>query len=73
MSTTTLPSSTLPGRVVTLYDVDGNEIAVVFARDGTAALAADPRVVDSLGRIEERLARLVEIGEALLPHILSMK
>lgn len=72
MSTATLPGTTL-SRSVTLYDADGNAIEVVVGRDGTYALAADERLRDSLNRIEERLARLVEIGENLLPVILPLK
>lgn len=57
MSTASLPTSTLPGRVVTLYDDDGNPVEVVAGTDGVYRLAV------SAPGIESRLDRVIQLLE----------
>jgi hypothetical protein len=70
VSTARLPGTTLP-TTETLYDEDGNPVAVARASDGSYALAADPRLLAKLDGISERLDRLIEIGDLVQALLVS--
>jgi len=66
MSSATLPASTLPGRVATLYDALGNPVQVTLTTDGVYSLA----VVDAA--LEARLKNLEEIQFRMLLAVESI-